>query len=93
MGNPAALEETREQKKAQEKLEFEERLRNVEAVTEQEEGSGLSSGKMVVKGPKTVKKEDQSTTEAVKGSSSWQQWTKGGDSTSQNAAEDSSKTR
>ncbi|KAF4612899.1 hypothetical protein D9613_011135 [Agrocybe pediades] len=92
MGNSAALNEQREQKKAQEKLEFEERLRNAQAMTEQEEGTGLSGGKMVVSGPKTVKKDGQSTTDAIKDSNTFQEWKKSGEAV-QNSAEDLSKTR
>lgn len=76
------------QKKAQEKLEFEERLRGAQEATAQEEAVGIA-GKMTVKGPmlntkkldekeskiedKPVKSEEK-TSDAVKKSAGWRLW-------------------
>ncbi|KAH9474749.1 Respiratory supercomplex factor 1, mitochondrial [Psilocybe cubensis] len=81
--------EAQKHKKAQEKREFEERLRNAEEVTRMEKAVGVEGGKMTVKGPVVNKpKEDKepttatstSTTEAVKQSGGWRFW--GGKSSS-----------
>lgn len=82
----AGLSVTEAQKKAQEKLEFEQRLRNAEEVTKQEKAVGIDAGKMTVKGPTLNKpkeeREKETTAEAVKKSEGWRLWGKGSSSSS-----------